>query len=176
MSAAARWIALLAIAMLVWPEIQTYTGERNLREAGRLLTQLMTGGVTGPGITPVAQRAQQMAARAGTVLETDPRPALLEGTAWLILRRGPDARAALERGIRHGERPELTIMLGRARGISGDDPGARQAFLRTAWINPYSIDTLPAAIREPILEQVRALEQELTRGNVIAVPPLPIPD
>jgi hypothetical protein len=173
MRAAARWAGVLLVAALAWPEFRLYSGERDLREASRLLTQLMTGAVTGTGIGPAAQRAQALAARAATALGSDPRPPLLEGTAWLILRLGPDARATLERGIRQGERPELTIMLGRARGLSGDDAGARQAFLRTAWINPYSIDTLPAAIREPILAQVRALEQELTRGTVIAVPALP---
>jgi hypothetical protein len=173
MRAAARWAGVLLVAALAWPEFRRYSGERDLREASRLLTQLMTGAVTRAGIGPAAQRAQSLAARADTALGPDPRPALLEGTAWLVLRRGADAQAVLQRGLRSGERPELTIMLGRARGLSGDDAGARQAFLRTAWINPYSIDTLPAAIREPLLAQVRALEQELTRGNVIAIPPLP---
>jgi hypothetical protein len=90
----------------------------------------------------------------------------------LLLRRGEQAIALLAPAIAAGERPELTLNLGRARGISGDEKGATAAFLRTAWANPEAIATLPKSIRGPLLDRVRALEMQLHDGRLQQPPPL----
>jgi hypothetical protein len=107
-----------------------------------------------------------------SALPADPRPPFAASTALLMLKRSAEAKAVLERALAAGERPELTLNLGRARGTLGDEQGAQAAFLRTAWASPAAIATLPSSMRTTLREQVRALEQDLRAGRLAQAPPL----
>lgn len=163
-------IALLALAF--WPEFGRYRAEWLLAEANVRLDRVLRGIDRGEGALGAADRARVLAHDAGLLLPNDPRPPLLESVALILRRQGSDAIRVLEAALARGERPELTLNLGRARGITGDEAGAMAAFLRTAWASPGAIATLPAAIREPLLEQVKELEVELRAGRLRAPPPL----
>ena len=163
-------IALLLLA--VWPEFDQYRAEWMIAQADARLDRILRGLDRGDPAFQSAGTAAMQAHTAGSLLPGDPRPPLFESIALLLRHQGPAATAVLEAAIAQGERPELTLNLGRARGISGDAAGASAAFLRTAWVSPAALATLPVSIRSPLLEQVKVLESELRAGTLLAAPPL----
>jgi hypothetical protein len=172
MSGPKRLILILALAALAWPEIGRYDGEILLADAAARLSAALNGEIRGDAAVSSVQAAYASAQRAAVLLPEDQRPALSQAIGLLLLHKGADASAILEAAIAQGERPELTLNLGRARGIGGDEQGAQAAFLRTAWASPAAVSTLPAALRGPLLERVKSLERELREGRLRQVPPL----
>jgi hypothetical protein len=171
-----KWILRVAIVVaalaMLWPEWQRYRAEWWLAAGNARLTGVLNATVTGPDAVAVTQEALHFAQLAAAFLSDDPRPVQSASIALLMLQRGDEAIALLEPAIRAGERPELTINLGRARGISGNAVGADAAFLRTTWINPASTASLPSAIRQPLLVRVKEMEQQLRDGHLHEPPPL----
>jgi len=167
-----RCMLACVLLALAWPEIDSYRGELLLAGAGVRLSAALNGAVRGDAAVASVQIALAQAQRASTYLPGDQRPALSATIALLLLHRGAEAVAILDAAIAQGERPELTINLGRARGILGDEEGARAAFLRTAWASPASVATLPSALREPLLDQVKQLEGDLRAGRLQRIPQL----
>lgn len=159
---------LIALGAALWPEFGRYRGEWLLADANARLTQALRGN----GAAASVQTALDHARRAEAVLPADPRPPLAAAIALLLLQRSGEAKTILEHAIASGERPELTLNLGRARGMLGDENGAQAAFLRTAWASPAAIATLPAFLRTTLLEQVRVHEDELRDGRLSQAPPL----
>ena len=127
-----------------------------------------------PAATAVAsvQAAADLARRAGERLPPEPRPVLARSIALIMTRQLDTAVLVLNEAIAQGERPELTINLGRARAALGDEAGAQRAYLRTAWAAPSAIGTLPQAMRQSLLDDVAALEARLREGTLTEVPPL----
>ena len=168
------WLAaaltILLIAM-VWPEPDRYRAEWLLADANGRLSEALRGAITGDAALRSTETAFVQSRQAAALLPDDPRTALSASIALLLLHRGAEAQAILNAAIEQGERPELTLNLGRARGIVGDEPGAHAAFLRTAWASPAAIATLPAVLRAPLLERVAQLETELRAGR-LREPPL----
>ena len=78
----------------------------------------------------------------------------------------------LDVAIAQGERPELTLNLGRARTARGDVDGANAAYLRTAWASPLALATLPRPMRGTLLDAAARHEQALRAGRVSAPPSL----
>lgn len=164
--------ATAALLGLLWPELPRYRAEWTLADADGRLELVLAGKVQGSAAIASTEEALRLARQAVSALLGDPRPIQTASVALLLLRRGEEAIALLTPAIAAGERPELTINLGRARGIGGDEKGATAAFLRTAWANPAAIATLPKTIREPLLEQVKDLEAQLRDGRLQQPPPL----
>jgi hypothetical protein len=167
-----RSLLALALVALAWSEIGSYRGEILLADAGVRLAAALRGATRGEEAMTSVQTAYAETQRAATLLPGDQRPALSAGIALLLLHRGVDAITILDAAIAQGERPELTLNLGRARGIAGDERGAQAAFLRTAWASPAAVATLPAALRSPLLERVKSLEEDLRAGRLHQVPAL----
>jgi len=159
---------LLALGATLWPEVARYRAEWRLADANARLGAALRG----DGSVASVETALAEARRAIAALPGDPRASLAASIALLLLKRGDEAKAILDRAIASGERPELTLNLGRARGTLGDEAGAQAAFLRTAWASPAAIATLPSALRTSVLERVRALEGELRDGRLDRPPPL----
>lgn len=167
-----RSLLALALVALAWPELGRYRGEILLADVSARVSAALRGATRGEQATASVQTAYVEAQQAATLLPADQRPALSAGVALLLLHRGADAAAILVAAIEQGERPELTLNLGRARGVSGDERGAQAAFLRTAWASPAAVATLPAALRGPLLDRVRSLEADLRAGRLRQIPPL----
>ena len=166
-------VAVLAVAAAaLWPEGTRYRAEWWLAEADGKLSATLDGTLKGDAAMSATEDALRLDRQAVHALPADPRPIQSASVALLLLRRGDEAIALLAPAIAAGERPELTINLGRARGIGGDEKGANAAFLRTAWANPAAIATLPKAIREPLLDRVAELERELRDGKLQHAPEL----
>jgi hypothetical protein len=160
--------ALIATTAALWPEFGRYRAEWLLADANARLAAALRGNATAASVETALDDAQ----RALAALPGDPRPPLAASIALLMLKRSGEAKAVLERALASGERPELTLNLGRARGTLGDESGAQAAFLRTAWASPAAIATLPSSMRSTLLEQVHALEQDLRAGRLAHAPPL----
>lgn len=167
-----RLIALAALALLFAPEFGRYHAEWILADAKGRLDLVLRGVDRGTVALDGAEQARVLAHDAAQLLPADPRPPLLEAVALILRHDGRAAVQVLDVALAHGERPELTLNLGRARGITGNEAGAVAAFLHTAWASPGAIATLPAAMRESLLEKVKVLEVELRAGRLQAPPPL----
>lgn len=160
--------ALVATAAALWPEFGCYRAEWLLADANARLAAALRGNATAASVdVALADARGAMAALPG-----DPRPPLAASIALLMLKRSGEAKTLLEHALASGERPELTLNLGRARGTLGDERGAQAAFLRTAWASPAAIATLPSSMRSTLLEQVHALEDDLHDGRLARVPSL----
>ena len=158
--------SVATLAAMLWPELPRYRAEWTLAAADVRLGAALGGKLKGDAAVSATSEALHMTREAISALPGDPRPVQAASVALLLLRRGDDAVALLEPAVAAGERPELTLNLGRARGIRGDEKGADAAFLHTAWANPASIATLPKAMRDPLLERVEELERQLREGRL----------
>ena len=167
-----RVAAIVALAAMLWPELPRYRAEWTLADADARLSAALEGTLKGSAAVSATTDALGMAREAIAALPGDPRPVQSASVALLLLQRGDEAVALLEPAVAAGERPELTINLGRARGIRGDEKGADAAFLHTAWANPMSIATLPKAMRGPLLDRVAELERQLREGQLRQPPAL----
>lgn len=167
-----RLAATMAMIAMLWPEFDRYRAEWPLAQANADLSAALNGTLKGNTAISATQDALRTTLEAMRSLPGDPRPIQSGSVALLLLRRGDEAIALLEPAIAAGERPELTLNLGRARGILGDEKGANAAFLRTAWVNPSAIETLPKAMRGPLLDRVAQLELQLRNGKLRQAPAL----
>jgi hypothetical protein len=167
-----RVLAILALLAAVLPEAQRYRAEALLADANGRLDAVLHGEARGPDAGRAVAQAALSAEQAARWLPGDPRPPLAQGIALLFQQRGKEAEAVLAAAVAQGERPELTLNLGRARGISGDAAGADAAFLRAAWVGPAAVATLPAPLRKELSERVAVLEIELREGRLGSPPPI----
>lgn len=172
MKFALRLLATFALVALLWPEFGRYRAEWQLADAGGHLQRVLRGLDRGATAHASVQRADALARGAAASTPGDERAALLLGIALILQQRGADAAAALEAAIARGERPELTLNLGRARTALGDTAGADAAYLRTAWASPLALATLPKTMRDDLLARVALRESELHAGTLRAPPPL----
>ncbi len=170
-----RCAMLLILACLSWPEIARQQAEWRLAVASGQIERAMRGIDTGPQALAAVQQAGDLAQASMVALPGDARAAHLLGIALILQGRGAEAIEVLEAAIMQGERPELTLNLGRARSLLGDEAGAQRAFLRTAWASPLAIASLPGPMREALQQQVRELETELRGGRLAQPPPLDLP-
>lgn len=174
MKRALRGIALLALVLLLWPEWSRYRAEWLLAEANTRLERVLLGRDRGATALASVVRAEALARDAEERLPADPRADLLLSVALIIQGRGADAVAVLDTAIAQGERPELTLSLGRARALLGDEAGAEAAFLRTTWASEVAIATLPRDTRRRMRAQVLAWEEGLREGRLHAPPSLSV--
>lgn len=165
-----RAVLLLALVLCVWPELGRYRAEWRLAEADARLQRALRGLDRGALALQSVGIAATQAHGAAEQLPGDARPPLFEGIALILAGKGAAALAVLDAAIAAGERPELTINLGRARTLLGDARGADSAYLRTAWASPLAIATLPAEMRATLQGRVATLEGDLRAGRLSSVP------
>lgn len=168
-----RVIAIALLSGLLWPEVTRYRAEHQLAAANGRIERVLRGLDHGADAVAAVNASLALAHDAAATLPGDARPAVIAGVALLMLGRGAEAVVVLEEAIQIGERPELTINLGRALGITGDEAGMQAAYLRTAWASPAAIATLPKAIRNEVLVEVQRREVQLRAGTLQSVPTLP---
>jgi hypothetical protein len=143
-----------------------YAVEWRIAEGLALLEGVLRGRIFQADAPDAVLRARALGEIALHQAPEEPRAALVLGSALTMLAEGEAARIVLDQAVRLGERPELLVALGRARAATGDDNGAKAAFLRAAWASPPSINTLPKAPRQEILEEVLRQETELRSGRL----------
>lgn len=172
MKTIARLLAGLLVVAAALPELPRYRAEIQLAQAGRQIDAVLRGGVRGADAVDAARRAEAAARDAATWLPGDARPPLHRAVALMLLARTTEAIDVLDAAIRAGERPELTLNLGRARFQGGDRAGADRAYLRAAWAAPAVLATLPRPMRTELLDRVAQHEDALREGRVTTAPPL----
>jgi predicted Zn-dependent protease len=169
---ALRGFAIAVLALLLWPEFARYAAEHRLAAANGRLERALRGIDRGDAALASVRIAGDAARAAAVALPGDPRPPLQQGIALILQGRSKEAIEVLDAAIAEGDRPELTINLGRARSATGDDAGAAAAYLRTAWASPAAISTLPSALRDTLQAEVAQREAALRAGQLDAPPPL----
>ena len=163
----------LVLAAALWPEIPRYRAERGLRAATGALRIVITHAAELPDPPGALERIALIARDAAPALPGDPRPPILEGSAWFV--RGDAERAAVvyRSALALGERPETDLNLARAYERLGRESDARAAYVRAAWISPaLSSSMLPDAAAEASAEIAR-LDAELKAGRLTTPPPPP---
>ena len=162
-----RWLAAALVLALAWPGFARYRNDRVLATARTTIHEVIAAG-------DAARAAREIPGVVATLqaVPPDPRRDLMLGLA-LILARQPDAAdRALDAAVARHERPELTLNLGRARAATGDEAGARAAFLRSGWAAPGVLATLPAAMRREVEAGIAEREPALAAGDADVIPPL----
>jgi Flp pilus assembly protein TadD len=168
-------LASSATVLLFWawkPLPHTYRAEQQLAQANQGVKAVLKTGQLNEAAKERLSQAVAAARTAQMDLPGDPRPALTQAIAYLILQQYPAAESVLLLAISQGERPELTLNLGRARGSMGDQAAAERAFVRTAWISQAGIKTLPKTLRERIFSEVTRLDGQLRNGQLVSSPSL----
>lgn len=165
--AALSILAAWGIALAYW-----YAAEWDIARSNQLLNGILGGRIGGAAAASAAAVAQAVSERAVQTVPGDDRAVLALATAQTIRGQGSKARVLLEKTTALSGRPELVLALGRARAATGDDAGARLAFLRAAWISPNAIATLPGSVRNELLARTEAMQDDLARGLVVTVPSL----
>lgn len=173
MNTVVKLVGTAALLVLLGPEWQAWRAEHALARVERSVDDVLVGRVGGTAAVATIDAAITDADRARAALPDDPRTALAAALPRIMLARAGEARAILEAAIAAGERPELTLNLGRALAAEGDDGAAQAAFLRAAWASPTITATLPRATREAIATAIAEREAGLRAGRLSAVPPLP---
>jgi tetratricopeptide (TPR) repeat protein len=168
-----RVAAALLVGVVAWAAVGEYRAGHCLAEAAGLVEDVLFARLRGEAATAAVQRAAQNLACAEPIAAREPtRYALLRSLILLLDGRAAEAEAVLRAAIAEGERPELTLNLGRALAAQGDEAGARAAFLRALWAAPQVGDTLPRAMRESLAVELQVMEQALREGRGV-LPPLP---
>lgn len=168
---AVRLLASALLLLLLWPELARYQAEQRLARVQQLLEPVLAQRIGGAEALAAVNTAAELAQSTRPALPGDLRPVHLASLALLLGRRLPEAGMLLETAIRDGDRPELSLSLGRVRGAAGDQPGALRAWIHTAWAQPAAIATLPQDLRNEVLAALPPLEQALREGRHAGLPP-----
>lgn len=166
-----RLALTLSLLTLWWPELPRYRAERGLAQAQKALEDVLSNRLAQDQAVLAITQAADLALAAQQPLPGDLRPPHSAAIALLMLRRFDQAGTVLEAAIAWGDRPELSVNLGRVRASLGDLAGAERAWLHSAWAQPHSVDTLPGAQRGPVLQQLPVLEAALRAGRLEGLPP-----
>ena len=171
-------VRVAALGLLVWlaaPEIPRYRAERRIGFATAAFRSLVER-ASAPGTAAELLAVGRLAADSATALPGDPRPAMIEGSAFLVTGQPDRALESYRAALATGERAEIDLNLGRAYMLGRRREDAQAALLRAGWISPEILAPIGAALREPILARIRELSAELAAGRLAAPPPLPAPD
>jgi hypothetical protein len=167
--------ALAALAALVAPEFRRYAAERRVGFATAAFRGLL--GRTGDaGTASRILGVGQLALSAVPGLPGDPRPWIIAGSAYLVTRQPERALENYREAFATGERAEIDLNLGRAYALADRQADGDAALLRAGWVSPEILASLPAPVRDPLLDRIRRLSQELGQGRLVAPPPLPEPE
>jgi len=159
-------VAIAGVQLVRW-----HYAEWQIAAATVTVSSVLRGELKGVEAQQAAAAATSSAQKALALVPGDERAALIAGTAMTITGNGAKALELLEPVVAAGGRPELLVALGRARAATGDDVGARRAFLRAAWASPASVRTLPRTVRAELQARVESIEQDLNAGRLQAAPP-----
>lgn len=171
----AGWLgAALLLVLVVPPELRRYAAERELGRASSAVQALLA---TGPASVapPVLDAIAERTAAAAGALPGDSRPLLAAGAADLLARRPERALERYRAALALGERAETDLNAGRAFALLDRRPDAFAAFVRTAWISPPLVFSMPVAAQPLVHAELTRLEAELRAGRLVAPPPLPGP-
>jgi tetratricopeptide (TPR) repeat protein len=167
--------ALAALVALAAPEFRRYAAERRVGFATGAFRSVLEG----PGESRTASNilgVGQLGLSAAPDLPADPRPWIIGGSAFLVIRQPERALENYRQALDTGERAEIDLNLGRAYALAGRGEDSAAAFLRAGWVSPEILASLPEAGREPILSRIAALSRELAAGRLAEPPPLPEPE
>ena len=168
-------VRLAALGVLVWlaaPEIPRYRAERRIGFSTAAFRSLIDR-VGAPGTAAELLAVGRLAGESAAALPGDPRPAMIEGSAFLVTGQPDRAVESYRAALATGERAEIDLNLGRAYMLGRRREAADAALLRAGWISPEILAPIGPALREPILSRIRELSAELAAGGLAAPPPLP---
>jgi len=160
------------VVLVVVPEVRRHGAERELARA----TAAVKVALAAPRgtVSPRALDAALAGALASAAtLPGDPRPVLAAGAIELVAGRPEQALERYRAALGLGERAETDLNAGRAYALLDRRPEALAAFVRTAWLSPALVPSMPAAAQPLAEAEVARLAEQLRAGSLTAPPPLP---
>jgi putative inorganic carbon (HCO3(-)) transporter len=168
---ARAFAAAVLVLIVVVPELRRYGAERELSRATSLATAyLASRGAASPRMLDDARAA---ALASAVVLPADPRPVLAAGGIELLAKNPRDALTRYREALVLGERAETDLNAGRALAMLDQRPEALAAFVRTGWLSPYLVPSMPNAAQPLVRQETARLAEQLSAGALAAPPPLP---
>lgn len=161
--------ASLLLAFLA-PELSRYRAERELRRLTSVVMAAASGRVAPSSALPLFRDASAKLAALARAMPGDPRPRMFAGSASLLARDTERAIALYLDALRCGERGEIDLNLGRAFAVAGDGRAVAM-FARAVWISPKLIESVPAAHRGRVRDE---LASRTPSEGVSEPPPLPV--
>ncbi len=165
--------AVAIVVLAVSPELPRYAAERRLATVTATLQGAVAGGRVVPEAKPVLERLAVTASATAAVDPSDTRGLVAAGTAMLVAGDAAAAERWYRAALARGERAEIDLNLARAFALARRQEDAEAALLRTVWVSPMLIGSLPAAERPRLEAALVELEGRLRRGELAAPPPLP---
>jgi tetratricopeptide (TPR) repeat protein len=170
---AARTAAVIGIlAALVWPEIPRYAAERRVGYATTAFLSLLDRSGDPETARNIAAVGELALLTTGS-LPDDPRPWVLAGSSCLVTGRPERALELYREAFATGERSEIDLNLGRAYALLNRADSAAAAHLRAGWVSPEILESLPPAVKDPLLAEIARLSEQLRHGKLTEPPPLP---
>lgn len=160
------------LAALAWPEFSRYAAERRVgyaTTAFRALLDRSSDPETARNLVGVGQLALTTTGS----LPDDPRPWILAGSSYLVTGQPERALEYYREAFATGERAEIDLNVGRAYAMLQRADSAAAAQLRAGWISPEILESLPPAVKHPLVAEVARLSEQLRQGRLAAPPPLP---
>jgi hypothetical protein len=170
---AARTAAVIGIlAALGWPEIPRYAAERRVGYATTAFHSLLDRSGDPETARNIAAVGELALLTTGS-LPDDPRPWVLAGSSCLVTGRPERALELYREALGTGERSEIDLNLGRAYALLNRADSAAAAHLRAGWVSPEILESLPPAVKGPLLAEIARLSERLRQGRLTEPPPLP---
>lgn len=161
---------LLALGVLIWPELARYRAERRIKAATGAFRLLLANPVSATSAYAAFDRVTEVALSATPDLPGDPRPWIVAASSQLASGRPERSIELYREALARGERAEIHFNLGRAYSLRGDDERARAAWLRGGWVSPALLETIPPDSAAVIRTQIPHLEMLLRRGQTFTLP------
>jgi hypothetical protein len=163
--------ALVLLAIVALPELRRYGAERDLaRATGSVQSSIAARGAAPPrGL----DEARGYALASAAALPDDPRPLLAAGAVELVAKRPQQALVHYRNALALGERAETDLNAGRALAILDQRADALAAFVRSAWLSPALVPSMPTAAQPLVEKEAARLEEQLRAGELATPPALP---
>lgn len=161
--------AAILLVVIAPHEIRRYAAERALYRA-TAVAKAIASGANPQASAGVLRRLADEAEAIESALPGDRRPRVLRGAAHLLSGNREAALAGYRAALETGESAEVDLNIGRALRTG---PEARNALVRAVWLSDAIAPSIPAAVRQSILDDAAERARELEAGNVGAIPPAP---
>jgi cytochrome c-type biogenesis protein CcmH/NrfG len=169
-------LLVLVLAAALVPELRQYGADRRLRDATAVFRAVVMAPPPGVDRARALDWVVANALDEARALPGDSRPLILVGSARLVARRGEEALGLYRRALALGERAEIDLNLARAHALAGQADAAHVALVRTGWVSPALLRSLPKSARLSVRRDLKLAGWALRDGRLTVPPPLPHED
>lgn len=163
-------LALTLLALVVPHEARRYSAERRLYRATGIARAVEAGRAPGSS-TQLLRRVAAEAAEIDDALPGDRRPLVLSASAHLLSGDREAALSGYRAALEAGESAEVDLYIALALRTGTE---ARDALVRAVWLTDAAAASIPANVRQSVIDDVESRERQLEQGDAGAIPAAPL--